>query len=404
MPRYRYTAIDDSGSRVKGTAEAMNEDRLRRELLQQNLEVQTVKERRGFTELEITTKKIPLTEVMHFSRQMAAFVRSGVSLTEGLDVIAEGTNHKRFKRLLLDTNDAIRQGVSMADALSEHAAILPPYYIGIIKSAELTGRLDIALEQLSTYIDRELDAKSKIKSALLYPAIVLGMSILTIVVLTVWVLPKFVSFFDSLNAKLPLSTRMLLGVGRLSGQYWYIYPIVFVAAVGALFWLTKTPKGNRTRDRVLLRLPIIGDVVQFSVIERICRVLSAMAHAGVPIPDAMRAAVTAANNTVFTDGLAPAQERILEGAGLAEPVAATNLFPRAAVQMMRVGEATGTLDHQLENAAAYYSRELDYKLKRLTTLFEPAVIVIMGVVVGFVAIALVQAMYGIYSSPAVTHL
>jgi type IV pilus assembly protein PilC len=154
MPRYRYTAIDDSGAKVKGTVEAMNEDRLRRELLRQNLEVQAVKERRGFTELEITTKKIPLSEVMHFSRQMAAFVRSGVSLTEGLDVIAEGTNHKRFQRLLLDTNDAIRQGVSLADALAEHAAILPPYYIGIIKSAELTGRLDIALEQLSTYLER----------------------------------------------------------------------------------------------------------------------------------------------------------------------------------------------------------------------------------------------------------
>jgi type IV pilus assembly protein PilC len=129
-----------------------------------------------------------------------------------------------------------------------------------------------------------------------------------------------------------------------------------------------------------------------------------MSHAGVPIPDGMRAAVTAAKNTVFVQRMQPAQERILEGEGLADPIAATQMFPRAAVQMIRVGETTGSVDQQLENAADYYARELDYKLKRLTTLFEPIVIVIMGVIVGFVAIALVQAMYGIYNSPAINHI
>jgi type IV pilus assembly protein PilC len=404
MPRYRYTAIDDAGAKVKGTVEAMNEDRLRRELLRQNLEVQAVKERRGFTELEITTKKIPLSEVMHFSRQMAAFVRSGVSLTEGLDLIAEGTSNKRFRRVLLDTNDGIRQGLSLADALGEHASLLPPYYIGIIKSAELTGRLDIALQQLSTYIERELEAKGKIKSALLYPAVVLAMSLVTILILTTWVLPKFVKFFDSLHTELPFTTRLLIDLGRVVREYWFVIPALALVAAVVILWLQRSHSGIRVRDRWLLRLPVIGAVVHYSVIERICRVLAAMARAGVPIPEAMRAAVGAANNTVFDDGLQPAQERILEGDGLAEPIAATNLFPRAAVQMMRVGEATGTLDQQLENAAEYYSRELDYKLKRLTTLFEPAVIIVMGFVVGFVAIALVQAMYGIYRSPVVTHL
>ena len=146
------------------------------------------------------------------------------------------------------------------------------------------------------------------------------------------------------------------------------------------------------------------DIVSYSVIERICRVLGAMSRAGVPIPEAMHAAVAASKNTVFEAKLQPAQERILEGEGLAEPIAATELFPRAAVQMMRVGEQTGTLDQQLENAGEYYARELDYKLKRLTTVFEPTVIVIMGIVVGFVAIALVQAMYGIYNSGSISNL
>jgi type IV pilus assembly protein PilC len=166
------------------------------------------------------------------------------------------------------------------------------------------------------------------------------------------------------------------------------------------FW--KATGGRRLRDRVTLRLPLLRDIVLYSVVERVTRILGAMSRAGVPLPDAMTAAIQGADNTVFVEGLLRAQGRMLEGEGLAGPVADTGLFPEAAVQMMRVGENTGTLDIQLENASDYYARELENKLKKLTTLFEPAVILVMGLVVGFVAVALVQAMYGIYAAPSVT--
>jgi type IV pilus assembly protein PilC len=404
MPRYQYVAVDAAGAQVKGKFDAQSEAALRRDLLLQNLEVQKVKIKRSLGQLEITPQKVPLSEIMHFSRQMAAFVRSGIPIMDGIDVIAEGTNNKRFRQILLQVNEEIRQGVNFGDALAAHAAILPPYYLGIVRTAELTGRLDVALEQLSGYIERELEAKSKLKSALMYPSVVLLMSFVTIAILMVFVLPKFVDFFDGLGAELPLSTRMLLALGNFSKNFWYVYVLGFVAAGAAGFWAQRTSRGNRVRDKVLLSLPIVGDIVRYSVIERICRVLGAMSKAGVPIPEGMRAAVVSAKNTVFEAKLQPAQEHILEGDGLAEPIAATGMFPRAAIQMMRVGESTGTIDQQLENAAEYYARELDYKLKRLTTLFEPAVIVFMGIVVGFVAIALVQAMYGIYNSGAINNL
>jgi type IV pilus assembly protein PilC len=404
VPKYRYVAVDAGGAQVKGLFDAQSEAALRRDLLRRNLEVQRIKLKRSLSQIELTPQKVPLSEIMHFSRQMAAFVRSGIPIMDGIEVIADGTNNKRFKQILHEINEEIRQGVNFADALSGYAAILPPYYLGIVRSAELTGRLDVALEQLSSYIERELEAKSKLKSAIMYPAVVLVMSIVTIAVLMIFVLPKFVDFFDSLGAKLPLSTRMLLALGDFSQHYWYAYLIAGIGATAVGVWLQRTHVGNRVRDKVLLALPIVGDIVRYSVIERICRVLGAMSRAGVPIPDGMRAAVVSAKNTVFEEKLQPAQEQILEGDGLAEPIAATGMFPRAAVQMMRVGESTGTLDQQLENAADYYAAELDYKLKRLTTLFEPAVIVFMGIVVGFVAIALVQAMYGIYNSPAINNL
>ena len=156
-----------------------------------------------------------MSEIMHFSRQMAAFVRGGIPLMDGIDVIAEGTKNKRFRKVLLDINEQLREGVPFADALADHAAILPPYYLGIVRTAELTGRLDIALEQLSGYIERDLEAKSKLKAALMYPSVVLLMSIVTVNILMIFVLPKFVDFFDDLGAELPLSTRMLMSRRRL---------------------------------------------------------------------------------------------------------------------------------------------------------------------------------------------
>jgi type IV pilus assembly protein PilC len=400
MPRFRYTAVAADGEQVAGELDALDETALRADLLRHNLEVTDVRARRKLTEIEITRQRVPQSEIMHFSRQMAAFVRGGIPITDGLEVVADGTGNRRFREILLRMREAIAQGVPFADAVAEHADVWPPYYLGIIRSAELTGRLDVALEQLSGYIERDLEARSKIRAALTYPAVVLGMSVVTVSILTIYVLPKFADFFDSLDARLPLTTRLLVGLTGFTKDFWFLFPATAALVAAAVAFLQKTGRGRRIKDRALLRVPVLREVVLYAVVERLCRILGAMARAGVPLPEAMAAAVAGANNTVFEERLHPAQERMLEGEGIAGPIAGTELFPRAAVQMMRVGENTGTLDQQLENAAQYYSRELDFKLKKLTTLFEPAVIVMMGVIVGFVAIALVQAMYGIYNDPA----
>ena len=402
MTRFRYQAVGADGVAVKGEVESISEAAARSFLVHSNLEVQTVtRARKKFAELEISKQRVKPSEIMHFSRQMAAFVRGGIPITDGLEVVAEGTGNKRWREVLLGMREAIAQGVQFSDALEEHGDILPPYYLGIIRSAELTGRLDTALEQLSMYMERELETRNKIKSAMTYPLVVLVMAVVTVAILTTWVLPKFATFFNSLKTKLPLSTRMLLSLATFSKYYWWVYVIGVVLFAATVLYLWKASSGRQLRDRMVLKIPILSDVVLYSVIERLCRILSAMSRAAVPLPDAMAAAIQGANNTVFERNLQSAQERMLEGEGLAGPIADTNLFPRAAVQMIRVGENTGTLDQQLDNASNYYSRELDFKLTRLTTLFEPIVIVLMGIIVGFVALALVQAMYGIYGSPAI---
>jgi type IV pilus assembly protein PilC len=397
MPTYKYVAVGPDGTELKEVAEAPSEEALRNDLLSRNLEVHRLKQKKTFNELELTPQRVPKQEIMHFSRQMAAFVRTGIPITEALEVIEEGSGNKRFKQMLADMREQINNGTPFSDAVGEHAGVFPPYYIGILRSSELTGQLDSSLEQLSGYIERDVEAKSAVKSALVYPLVVMGMSILTVVILAVYVLPKFTKFFKGLGAKLPLPTRMLLAVSEISSKYWFVWLGLALGFAGLLLWMHKSDAGRLVRDKLFLRMPLVKDIVLCAVVERVCRIVAAMVRAGVPLPDTLTAAIAGTNNRVFEAALVAAQERMLEGEGLAQPITDSNLFPKAATQMMRVGEDTGTLDTQLENAALYYGRELEYKLKKLTSLFEPAVIIFMGVIVGFVAVALISAMYGIFN-------
>jgi type IV pilus assembly protein PilC len=401
MPTYRYVAVGPDGSEIKESLDAPSEDALRNSLLKRNLEVKQVKQKKGFNEIELSPQRVPKTEIMHFSRQMAAFVRTGIPITEALEVVEEGSPNKRFRQIVAEMREQINNGVPFSDALSEHSRVFPPYYVGILKSAELTGQLDVALEQLSGYIERDLDSRSKIKAAMIYPMVIAGMSMMTVVILSVWVMPKFVVFFNNLDAKLPLPTMLLIKASELSSKLWFVWVFLIIAIGAGLLWMHKSAAGRLFRDKMFLKVPLVKEIVLFAVTERVCRIVGAMVKAGVPLPETLNAAIQGTNNRVFEKGLVTARDRMLEGEGLAEPINDTHLFPRAATQMMRVGENTGTLDIQLENAAEYYGHELEYKLKRLTSLFEPAVIIFMGLIVGFVAVALISAMYGVFNSSKV---
>ncbi len=398
MSAFKYVVRDQAGKKVRGKRDAATEEVLRWQLLAENFEVQSVKEVKGFNQIELSPQRVPATEIMHFSRQVAAFVRSGISITDALEVVEDGSENKRFKKVVAQMRESIEQGVPFSDAVAEHASIFPSYYLGILRAAELTGQLDTALDQLARYIDRDHEARHKVKAALTYPAVIMFMSFATLIVLALFVLPKFAKFFKQLGRELPLPTRMLLGGGGIIKNNRFVVPIVFFLFAFLVYLAKTTSGGRRVKDRMLLRLPLIGEIVRLAVVERICRIVGAMTAAGVPLPEAMGAAIVASNNTVFARGLLVVQDRMLEGEGIADPIGDSGLFPRAAVQMMRVGENTGTLDLQLVNCSEYYGRELEFKLKKLTTLFEPAVILFMGGVVGFVAVALISAMYGVFSA------
>jgi type IV pilus assembly protein PilC len=334
---------------------------------------------------------------MHFSRQLSAFLKASVPILDAIDTIREEMTNKLFKAVLDDIAENIKAGASFSGAAKAHPEAFPPVYLGMLESAELTGNLDKVLDQLSEYLEREMEARRKVISALTYPAIIGLMSVATVAVMAIFVLPRFEDFFDSLDATLPLPTRMLLAMSGFVSGHWYMFPILMLLLAGFGIWSVRSQKGRNLRDRMILSMPVIGDLMTHVILERFCRVLSSMSSAGVPIPDALTVTNDGTNNSVWKEKLAGAREAMMRGEGLAQPMAETGLFPAAARQMFRVGEETGTLDVQLETAANYFERELDYKITRFTNMFEPAVIVFMGAVVGFVAIALVTAMYGIFN-------
>ena len=394
---YRYKALDESGKQVSGTETASSTGAAHVALLAKGLQPLEVGARKSILTFEITQKKVPRKDLTNFTRQLAVFMRAGIPIMEALEVITEETQNKMLKVVLLEMVDSLRAGDTFAAAAAIHPEAFPNFYVGILESAELTGNLDTVLNQLADYIDRDTKARGKVTAALIYPSVVAAMSVVTVLVLAVFVMPRFEVFFKSLNAKLPLMTRLLLSSTSFIGKEWYFELAFVIIIVGGFMTMRRTEKGTDLLDKLMLKLPVVGDLTETAIIERVCRVLASMLRAGVDLPRSMAVTAESSNNAVYKRALEGVREAMMQGQGLSTPINLTGLFPAAARQMFRVGEETGTLDQQLEVAAAYYNRELETKLERATALFEPAIIIFMGVIVGFVAVALISAMYGIYN-------
>ena len=395
--KFRYEGETLEGEIVKGIVEAPTASAARNELAVQGLRVHKLTERKGLN-VEITKEKVPLVDIMHFSRQMATFLRAGVPMTEALDNLRMDAKNKRFKEVLGDVLDRVIGGRSVTEALNLHADIFPSYFMALLGAAELTGRMDEAFDQLHSYIRRDLELTRAVRKALIYPVILLVVALIVVLIIVVFAIPRFAEFFEGFNAELPLATRMLMAVADFVGSpAGVITGVALIAlAVGALVYV-RTPNGRRSLHATQLKLPLVSTIVTYSSTERFTRVLAALIDAGVPLTDALPTSIASSNNEIYKERLNGAMEGVLIGQGFADPLASTDLFPSTVIQMVRVGERTGELSEQLNNAAGFYEEELEYSVEKLTAWFEPAMMVFIGLVVGFVALAMVSAMYGIYN-------
>lgn len=266
--KYRYEAETLDGERVKGDIVAVSAHVARNELAVQGMRVHKISERKGVN-VEITKQKVPLVDIMHFSRQMATFLRAGVPVTEALANLREDAENKRFKEVLGDVLDRVASGRSVTESLDRHADVFPAYFMALLGSAELTGRMDEAFDQLHSYIRRDVELSRSVRKALIYPMILMGVSILVVLVIVVFAIPKFADFFADFDAELPLPTRMLMSVADFVGSTAGLITgvVLVIAAAGALLYV-RTPKGRRNLHAVQLKIPMVSTVVTYSSTER----------------------------------------------------------------------------------------------------------------------------------------
>jgi type IV pilus assembly protein PilC len=398
MARYRYVAYDSAGRRLTRAVAAQSDEAVKRMLWDQGLhivDIRTNMQMPAVDELFPSFVRVSRNEVILFTRQLATFVRVGMPIVEGLKVLRDQAGSNLMRRALHDMIGDLGTGASLSASMARFPRIFPALYVDMIRSAEVSGNLDDVLRQLATYMARDEGARRKVRSAMIYPAIVVGLALVVISVLIGFVLPAFANLFSEFNATMPLPTRVLLTVGQFCRDH--AIPLIAGLAVlaGSVGILATTSSGRDMFDFAVLRLPMLGVIVRYSVIERYTRTMATLAQAGVPITKMLDTAITAVGNAEYRTGLLSVREDMLSGEGFATPLDRTGLFPRLVIQMIRVGEETGSLDANLEQAAEHYAEEVDYRLKRMIAVIEPALVIAVGGMVGFIAISVIAPMYAL---------
>lgn len=333
--------------------------------------------------------------VVQFCKQLSSFVRVGVPVTTAIETFAEQAPNKRLRDTYIDIARDLQRGVRLSDAFAAHPRVFPGIVANMVRSAEATGNLDVVLKQAARHIEREASARQKVKAAMTYPAIIFTLAILIAVAIIVVLLPKFRDLYTALHVKTPGIMNAMLGLSDyLSKHGVFIIAGVLITVLGLFLW-RRTEQGRYALDAVMLRIPVIRNLLSSAMTERFCRTLGDLLSAGVPINQTYAITIDNIGNRVYQRALRRVGPAIAAGQGLYRPLQQTGVFQPAVIQIFRIGEETGHLDVNLTEAADMYEEEIDYRIKRLTAFLEPAMIVFVGLIVGFVAVTLVSSIYSL---------
>ena len=339
--------------------------------------------------------RVRTQDIVQFSRQLSTFLRVGVPITDAIRLLQDASSSGAFRVALEDIGEDLDAGESFSTAIQHHPSVFNQLYVDMVKAAEYSGTLDHVLNQVAAYLQRQDSAIKKLRSAMIYPAVILVLAVAVCTVLVAFVLPNFVAIFKEFKHGLPLPTLILLAIGTFA-QTWrfQIVGSVFAVTVGILLFMYSRA-GRIFWDYTVIRLPVLGGIVTYSIVERFTRTLATMLRAGIPISQTFDVAIASAGNVRYKRGLEAVKRRMMTGDGFSEPLAATGLFAPMVIRMIRVGEETGTLDASLEQIADFLSEEMDYKVRNMIALMEPALVVAVGAAVGFVAVSVILPMYGL---------
>ncbi|TMD21705.1 MAG: type II secretion system F family protein [Chloroflexi bacterium] len=397
MPSYAYRAYTEKGQRREGRIDAEGTSAAEQALWLEGLKIVALHPapaKKTMADYFPSLYRISRADIILFTRQLATFVGAGVPMTRALGTMAQEAS-PLFKRVILSVLDDLERGQNLSEALLKHPKVFPTLYIDLIRVAELTGNLEATLTELAGYLRRDLNTARRVQAAMIYPAVILVVATGVVIILVFFALPAFVRIFAEFRVELPLSTRILIGIVNFTRQWALVIGAVILAGAGGIVVALRTSRGAYAKDQISIKAPILGPIVLSAVLNRFARTLAMVLKAGVPLGQTFEAVIASTGNKVFQRGLTTVKEQMTSGEGFAGPLIRTHLFPPMLTQMVRVGEETGTLDTYLEQAAEFYEEELEYRIRAMTSLIEPVMTVAVGVIVGFIAISLISAMYGL---------
>ena len=401
MKKFKYSARDVNGKVVEGEIEARDTNAVADILHDRGLIVVTIREGMGidWEKLnEINIGGIPMKDKVVFMRQMATMVSAGLPLTRSLEIMVQQASNPLFKRVLSNVLKSIQSGKTLANSFREQEDVFDEITLNLIEAGEESGNLEVVLTKLAVELEEKNALSSKIKSAMIYPTIILLIIIAVIVLMMFVLVPSMAEIYQDFDAELPFATRALMSMSDFFVNYWWgVLTVLLVLAVGIKYYLD-TPKGKRNFDKLILKVPVIGGIVAKTQLSQFTRILSLLLSSGLSIIKSIELTASSLGNEMFRDTLMEAKDELEKGGPLAIPIARSEYYPLLVSSMIAVGEETGEIDTVLAKVSEYYKDEVNTATENLSSLLEPVFLIIMGLAIGFIAMAVYMPMFQLSSA------
>jgi len=395
VPVFDYRGKTVGGAAVAGQLKAKDRRELERILRSRKVLVSEANPRSSQLSFSLGRKRIKKVHISRFTRQFATMIGAGLPMVQCLEILSQQTESSEFRKIIATVKENVQSGTTLSEALSRQKKVYDDLYVNMVEAGEIGGALDTILIRLANYREKADALARKVKGALVYPAVVVSVATLVTFIMLRFIVPVFAKMFRGVGAELPAPTQIILGVSAFLQSYMWIIVAMFVAALVGLRYYYKTENGRMNIDKFMLKLPVIGIVLRKSAVAKFTRTLGTLLSSGVSILDALEITAKTAGNRVIQRAIQRSVVSIAEGDTITQPLKETGVFPPMVTQMISVGEKTGGLDDMLNKIADFYEEEVDAAVAALTSLIEPVIIVLMGMVIGFILVAMYLPMFDI---------
>lgn len=401
MSVFEYIALDEKGNQIKGFIDAPGAAAARQKLREENVypveinQAQTKKETAVSAALKINLwERVSAGEVAVFTRQLSTLLGAGMPLVPSLSILMQQEKNPLLKKTLAQIREQVNEGKSLTEGMSQFPQTFPPFYLNMVRAGEASGTINLVLERLADFSENQQALMSKIRSALAYPIIMFFVGTLVIFLLMAFVVPKITTIFTDMNQTLPLVTIILIKVSNFLKSFWWLIFILLGAGAATFKYMASgTENGRRMWDNARLKIPLFGQINRKIAIARFCRTLATLLQSGVPLLAAMEIVRNIVNNVIIGDAIRQAAKDLEEGKGLSGPLTKSGLFPPLVTEMIAVGEQSGSLEVMLNRIAAAYENESQSNIMVMTSLLEPVMILVMGLVVGFIVVSILLPIF-----------